>query len=85
MLQVQPNLPDPSEDATTGMQNVFITVAGGVAYVAEVPDSVRVHIIDYDDLRDDFQFAFGRLSPEEQAFYWRLEEALPRLPPMGNP
>lgn len=66
-------------DYAIGTQDVFITVAGGVAYVADAPGSVRVHIIDYDDLKDDFQFAFDRLSPEGQAFYLRLESAATQL------
>lgn len=53
--------------------HVFVTVVGGVAYVAEAPDSVEVHIIDYDDLKEDFGATFRSLSVEEREFYWRTE------------
>jgi hypothetical protein len=52
---------------------VFITVVGGVAYVAEAPEGVDVHIVDYDDLKEDFGATFRSLSPEEKEFYWRAE------------
>lgn len=55
-------------------EHIFVTVVGGVAYVAEAT-TVNVHIIDYDDLKADFEGAFGRLSPEERAFYDRNEKA----------
>lgn len=61
------------------MPEVFVTVRGGVAYLAEAPESVEVHIIDYDDLNDDFVSAFNRLSPVEQAFYRRTEAAATKL------
>lgn len=54
--------------------DVFITVSGGVAYVGRAPESVKVHIIDYDDLKADFQAAFNSLSAEAQAFYREIEE-----------
>lgn len=49
--------------------HVFVTVAGGVAYVARTPPNVKVHIIDYDDLKVDFKQAFDQLSSEAQSFY----------------
>jgi hypothetical protein len=61
-------------------QNVFITVAGGVAYVAQSPESVKVYIIDCDDLRADFDLTFGRLAPEAQAFFLKLENRLASSP-----
>ena len=63
----------PNDTAT---QHVFVTVAGGVAYVAGVPETVAVHIIDYDDLKADFEFTFNQLSPEAQDFYRRAEQAV---------
>lgn len=49
--------------------HVFVTVAGGVAYVARTPPNVKVHIIDYDDLKADFKHTFDQLSSEAQSFY----------------
>ena len=60
---------------TTATHHVFVTVAGGVAYMAKAPENVEVHIIDYDDLEADFELTFSRLSSEAQAFYLRTEEA----------
>ena len=59
--------------------HVFVTVAGGVAYVAQAPENTRVHIIDFDDLGSDFETAFGKFSPEEKAFYFAMEEKQRRL------
>jgi hypothetical protein len=58
----------------TILRHAFITVSGGVAYVAHEPDAVRVHIIDFDDLKCDFGDAFPRLSEEARAFYWQTQD-----------
>jgi hypothetical protein len=58
-------------------EQVFITVSGGVAYVAQAPETVNVHIIDYDELKADFEPAFLRLSPEAQAFCRQSDEFSP--------
>jgi hypothetical protein len=55
--------------------NVFITVAGGVAYVASAPESVKVHIIDYDNLKADFDKTFQQLAPAAQDYYRQTEMA----------
>jgi hypothetical protein len=68
----------PVSDAEV-IQHVFITVAGGVAYVANSPELVKVHVIDYDELKADFEIAFNRLSPEAQAYYRERENGLPDL------
>ncbi len=59
--------------SVTKLQDVFITVSGGVAYVAQAPESVKVHIIDYDDLGSDFGRTFSKLAPEARSFYLKLE------------
>jgi hypothetical protein len=56
-------------------ENVFITVSGGVAYLASAPETIKVHIIDYDNLGEDFDTTFNYLSPEAQAFYEWSEKA----------
>jgi hypothetical protein len=66
----------PVSDAAA-MQHVFVTVVGGVAYVAKASEGVKIHVIDYDDLKADFEKTFSRLSPEAQAYYRRAEDALP--------
>lgn len=57
-------------------EHVFVTVVGGVAYVAKAPESVQVHVIDYDDLAAGFGPTFGALSPEAKAFYFAAEQSL---------
>ena len=56
--------------------DVFVTVSGGVAYVADAPDGVRVHVLDYDDLKCDFGESFRRLSPEARSFYMKTNSDL---------
>ena len=55
------------------IQHVFVTVAGGVGYVAKTLKNIEVHIIDYDDLEADFDETFKRLSPEAQSFYREMD------------
>jgi hypothetical protein len=62
----------------TNQQHVFITVSGGVAYIASAPKSVTVHIIDYDDLKADFNQTFAQFTPAEKAFYWSSQSSLGR-------
>lgn len=62
------------------VQHVFVTVSGGVAYVASAPEAVKVHVIDYDNIEADFEAAFRHLSPEAQAFYRQSEEILVDIP-----
>jgi hypothetical protein len=45
--------------------------------VAKASEGVKIHVIDYDDLKADFEKTFSRLSPEAQAYYRRAEDALP--------
>jgi len=69
----------PSPNGTTA-NHVFITVAGGVAYIAQAPESVQVHVIDYDDLEADFGRTFGSMSSEARAFYLMAEKSLRGAP-----
>lgn len=61
------------------IQHVFVTIAGGVGYVARAPENIEVHIIDYDDLKADFDETFKGLSPEAQSFYREMETATNKL------
>jgi len=65
----------------TAGKDVFINVSGGVAYVAEAPDGVEVHIIDYDDLESNFEKSFRQLSPAAQAFCLQAENGIITPPP----
>ena len=60
MLDVKDEPPVKSE----GAQHVFITVSGGVAYAANVPPGIRVHILDYDDIAANRQFTLAQYAPE---------------------
>ncbi len=65
----------PAATNTTATQHVFITVAGGVAYVASAPETVKIHVIDYDNLEADFDSTFSQFTIEERAFYWQTHNA----------
>lgn len=54
--------------------HVYITVSGGVAYAADVPDSVEAHILDCDDLRSDRSTTLATYSQEEREFLKKLED-----------
>ncbi len=54
-------------------EQVYITVSGGVAYVAQTPENVEVRIIDFDNLKADYNGAIASLSPEERAFLRVME------------
>src|SRR5271165_1868112 len=41
-----------------GTLDAFVTVSGGVAYVAKTSPDVKVHLIDYDNLESDFGATF---------------------------
>jgi hypothetical protein len=58
------------------VSHVFVTVAGGVAYVARAPKNVLVHIIDYDDIACDAHSALRNFTSEEMAFYNEMEGGL---------
>ncbi|MGD1105597.1 MAG: hypothetical protein ABR865_01025 [Terracidiphilus sp.] len=58
------------------VSHVFVTVAGGVAYVAKAPKGVAVHIIDYDDIASDAQSTLRNFTSEEMAFYKEMEKGL---------
>lgn len=55
--------------------HVFVTVAGGFAYVASAPESVKVHIIDYDDLKADFDQTFAQFSPRARRILRTIHNA----------
>lgn len=50
-------------------QVIFVTVAGGVAYVCDdtVPPGVRVEIIDFDNLKES-SGEYARLSKEARRY-----------------
>jgi hypothetical protein len=58
----------------TAVRHVFITVAGGVAYVAKAPENTAVHIIDHDDIESDPELTLRNLSPAERAFLGEMEK-----------
>lgn len=51
------------------IHHVYVTVSGGVAYIAQAPKGVEVHILDYDNLKADFDATFSKFSREEREFY----------------
>ncbi len=53
--------------------HVYVTVRGGVAYEAQVPDGVKLHILDFDNLAADRDTTLAGYSNEEQLFISRFD------------
>jgi len=60
------------------MRNILVTVSGGVAEVVEetVPKGMTVEIIDFDNLRDEGDWAPPKLSKAAMNFVERADEEL---------
>ncbi len=62
------DLAAPNRKQAEQTQHVYVTVRGGVAYAAQVPDGIELHILDFDNLNSDYEATLASYSEDERSF-----------------